>query len=204
MPTRARNDVFQATLLARIVDAAFALEEGAPLPRTREAFTAQLHAGLPKLDGLFRQYTSSLSVVALELDKLLEALKSAAPHPSGRAAVLDLQSQVEALVPEDLLAKISLARLDHYPRYLRAARTRLARAVVDPRKDADKQAPVSALWASFVEKRKRAVDPAELEEIRWLFEELRVAVFAPELKTPVSVSGKRIADRIGQLTVKVR
>ena len=163
MPTRARNDVFQATLLARIVDAAFALEGSAPLPRSKEAFLAQLHAGLPKLDGLFRQYTSALSIVALELDKMLEALKSAAQHPSGRAAVLDLQTQMEALVPEDLLATISLARLEHYPRYLRAARTRLARAVVDPRKDADKLAPVAALWASFVEKKKRAVDATEIE-----------------------------------------
>ena len=29
-------------------------------------------------------------------------------------------------------------------------------------------------------------------------------MFAPELKTPVAVSGKRIADQIGQLTVKAR
>jgi ATP-dependent helicase HrpA len=204
MATRARNDVFQETLLGRIVDAAFGLEGDAPLPRTKEAFSAQLSAGLSKLDGLFRVFTSSLSIVALELDKTVEALRDAAKHPSGRAAVLDLQSQVEALVPEDLLATISLARLDHYPRYLKAARTRLQRAVVDPRKDADKLAPVAALAASFAEKKKRAVDRAEIEEVRWLFEELRVAVFAPELKTPVAVSGKRIADSIAQLTVKVR
>ena len=204
MPTRARNDVFQETLLHRIVDAAFALDAAAAVPRTREAFSAQLSAGLPKLDGIYRVFTSSLSVVAMELDKTLEAFRAAAKHPSGRAALLDLQAQVEALFPEDLLATISLARLDHYPRYLRAARTRLQRAVVDPPKDEGKLAPVRALWATFLEKKRRAVEPSEIDEIRWLFEELRVAVFAPELKTPVAVSTRRITDQIAQLTVKAR
>ncbi len=204
MATRTRNDVFQATVLARIVDDAFGLAGDAPLPRTREAFAAQLQAGLPRLDPLFRQYSASITAASQELDRTLDALKSAAQHPSGRAAVLDLQAQVEALVPEDLLATIPRDRLDQYPRYLKAAKTRLARAVVDPRKDADKLAPVAALWASFLEKKKRAVDAGEIDEIRWLFEELRVAVFAPELKTPVAVSGKRIADLVARLTVKAR
>ena len=204
MESRALRDAFQARLLARIVDGAFQLEEGSPLPRTKAAFDAQLSAGIPKLDGLFRLWSQNLSVAALELDKTLAALKSAAKHPSGRAAILDIHAQLDALVPPDLLAWIPLTRLEHYPRYLRAAQTRLARAVTDPRKDAEKVAPVAALWATFLAKQQRARDDevADVREIRWMFEELRVAVFAPELKTPVPVSAKRLSDLIAGLTVR--
>jgi len=204
MPTRALNDAFREQLLGRIVDGAFQLEGEAPLPRTKAAFEAQLAAGAPRLDGLFRAWTQSLSVVALELDKTLAALKSAAKHPSGRAAILDLHAQIEALVPSDLVARVPLARLDHYPRYLRAAQTRLARAVTDPPKDAEKLAPVAALWATFLAKQARARDDeaGEVREIRWMFEELRVAVFAPELKTPVPVSAKRVSDLIAGLALR--
>ncbi|MDB4994445.1 MAG: ATP-dependent helicase HrpA, partial [Myxococcaceae bacterium] len=204
MLTRALNEAFHARLLARIVDGAFQLEGDAPLPRTKAAFEAQLSAGIPKLDGLFRLWSQNLSIASLELDKTLAALKAAAKHPSGRAALLDLQAQIEGLVPPDLVAWIPVARLEHYPRYLRAAQTRLLRAVTDPRKDADKLAPIAALWATFIAQAKRARDDeaSEVREIRWMFEELRVAVFAPELKTPVPVSAKRISDAIAALTVR--
>jgi ATP-dependent helicase HrpA len=204
MQTRALHDAFKEQLLARIVDGAFELEGDAPLPRTKAAFDAQVAAGVPRLEGLFRMWTQSLSLVALELDKTLAALKSAAQHPSGRAAIVDLHAQVEALVPPDLVTRVPLARLDHYPRYLRAAQTRLTRAVTDPRKDAEKLAPVAALWSTFLARHARARDDeaGEVQQIRWMFEELRVAVFAPELKTPAPVSAKRVSDAIAGLGLR--
>ncbi len=197
MPTRAAADTFQKLLLGRIVDAAFGLEAAA-LPRTKGAFDAQLAAGLPRLDAVFRLWSEALRATSVELDKTVAALKAASRQPSGRAAVLDVQAQVEALAPPDLLEFIPLARLSQYPRYLRGAQIRLERAVIDPRKDADKLAPIAPLWTAFRTKQDRArADEADaVVEIRWLFEELRIAVFAPELKTPVPVSTKRLADAI--------
>jgi ATP-dependent helicase HrpA len=204
MQTRALHEAFQAQLLARIVEGAFQLDADSPLPRTKAAFDAQLVAGVPQLEGLFRLWSQNLSIASLELDKTLAALKSAAKHPSGRAAILDLHAQIEALVPPDLITWIPLARLEHYSRYLRAAQTRLARAVTDPRKDAEKLAPLTTLWTTFMARQKRARDDeaGEVREIRWMFEELRVAIFAPELKTPVPVSAKRISDLIAGLTAR--
>ena len=42
-------------------------------------------------------------------------------------------------------------------------------------------------------------DRAAVEELEWTFEELRVAVFAPELKTPVAVSLPKIAAAVASL-----
>jgi ATP-dependent helicase HrpA len=39
---------------------------------------------------------------------------------------------------------------------------------------------------------KQGVVEPQLEQFRWLLEELRVALFAQELKTPTPVSSKRL------------
>ena len=204
MQTRALDDAFQSRLLGRIVDGAFQLDGDVSLPRTKAVFDAQLVAGIPRLDGVFRLWSQKISLASFELDKTLAALKVAAKQPSGRAAIVDLEAQMAALVPSDLVAWIPLAHFEHYPRYLRAAQIRLARAVLDPRKDAEKLAPLTTLWTTFMITRKRARDDEAglVREIRWMFEELRVAVFAPELKTPAPVSAKRLSDLIAAVTVR--
>jgi ATP-dependent helicase HrpA len=55
------------------------------------------------------------------------------------------------------------------------------------------------LWQAFRDGRealiKRGVPEEELEAFRWLVEELRVALFAPELKTALPVSPQKVAER---------
>ena len=196
---RADNDAFRARLLGRIVDAAFGLAEGASLPRTKAAFDQRLTAGAPRVATAFKLFTDALAPVAKEHDKLLTALRTARQHPSGRAAVLDIQRHVEQLLPPDLLESVPLARLEQFPRYLRAAQARLARAVTDPRKDTEKLAPFAALSATFAAKRAAARDQAAALELRWAFEELRVAIFAPELKTPVPMSLPKMTAAVAAL-----
>lgn len=186
--TRAENDAFRAMVLARIVDAAFGLTADAPLPRDKRAFDQLLAAGAPRVTQAFTLFAEAMAPVAKELDKTLAALRTASKHPSGRAALLDIQAQLELLFPPDLMESVPLAPLEHFPRYLRAAQARLARAVTDPRKDMEKQAPFGALWSAYVAKRATARDQDAVHELRWSFEELRVAIFAPELRTPVPVS----------------
>ena len=199
LASRADHEAFRATVLQRIADAAFALGEGAPLPRDRAAFERLLGAGAPRIEPAFRLFVDAISPVARELEKTLQALRTASKHPSGRAAVVDIYAQLEQLVPADLMKTLPLARLEHLPRYLRAAQARLTRAVTDPRKDTEKLAPVTQLWAAFVAKRATARDQAAVVELRWAFEELRVAVFAPELRTAVPVSIPKLAAAIAAL-----
>jgi ATP-dependent helicase HrpA len=59
---------------------------------------------------------------------------------------------------------------------------RLGRAVTDPRKDADKLAPLAPLWNAFLAKQATFADREGVRALRWAFEEMRVATFAPELK----------------------
>jgi ATP-dependent helicase HrpA len=162
-------------------------------------------AGTPKLDGLFRLWSERLSVASLELDKTLAALKSAAKHPSGRAAILDLEAQMRALVPPDLIAWIPLGQLRALPTLppcrpdsLGARRARSS----EGRREARARRDTLGDLHDAKQQRARDDEAFELREIRWMFEELRVAVFAPELKTPVPVSVKRISDLIAGMTLR--
>jgi ATP-dependent helicase HrpA len=197
--TRAETDAFRARVLARVVDAAFGLTADAALPRSKPAFDRLVTAGTPRVPVAFRLFTDAMAPVAKELDSVLGALRTASKHPSGRAALLDIQAQLEHLFPADLMEWVPLASLEHYPRYLRAAQARLGRAVSDPRKDMDKLAPFATLWGTFVAKRASLRDQGAVAELRWSFEELRVAIFAPELKTPVSVSLPKVAAALAAL-----
>jgi ATP-dependent helicase HrpA len=185
--------------MARIVDDAFGLGGGARLPRSKRAFDDLLARGTPRIAPVGRAMIEAIARVSSELDVALKALRSAAKHPGARAAIAEIVAQLEVLFPADLVAWVPLGRLDHFPRYLRAAQARLGRAIADPRKDSEKLAQVTALWTAFVAKEKTARDREMADALRWSFEELRVAVFAPELKTPVSVSVARLAAEVAAL-----
>jgi len=198
--SRSENEAFRGMLVAKVVDAAFQLDaEGAPLPRTKAAFEQLLASGTPRIAPSFQVYVDAVKPITAELEKTLQALRNASRHPSGRNAIVDIYAQLEHLFPPDLLASVPFGRLEHFPRYLRAAQARLQRAISDPRKDADKLAPFTPLWASFLAKRKTARDQALARDLRWTFEELRVAIFAPELKTPYPVSVAKVSAALSTL-----
>jgi ATP-dependent helicase HrpA len=200
MPTRAETEAFRKGLLERIVDVAFRLDDAAVVfPRNKAAFDRVLAAGAPRIDPAFRVFAEAMKPAAAELDKTLGLLRNASRHPSGQKAIVDIYAQLEHLVPPDLLAWVPLAQLEHYPRYFRAAQARLQRAISDPRKDADKHAPFAPLWTTFLAKRTKARDLEAALDLRWALEELRVAIFAPELKTPVPVSVPKVSAALSAL-----
>jgi ATP-dependent helicase HrpA len=73
---------------------------------------------------------------------------------------------------------------------------RLDKFGANPERDAKHAASIAQLWGRYEErlakqKKAGAIDP-RLEEFRWHLEELRVSLFAQELKTPYPVSFKRL------------
>ncbi|MBE9562985.1 MAG: DUF3418 domain-containing protein, partial [Proteobacteria bacterium] len=68
---------------------------------------------------------------------------------------------------------------------------RLTRLELDPNKDARKAEQILPLWQDYWQR--YSIDKSlELMEFRWLLEEFRVSLFAPELKTVLPVSVQRL------------
>ena len=72
----------------------------------------------------------------------------------------------------------------------------LAELKADPARDSRLMAEYAPLWTNYERRTaqlaKQGVVDENLEQFRWLLEELRVSLFAQELKTPTPVSTKRL------------
>ena len=114
-------------------------------------------------------------------------------------AAQDVKQHAERLLQAGFLARTPWQRLQHFPRYLKAAALRLDKLRADPQHDAQRAAELAPLEQAWQRERisraklgGTARTGAELEQFGWLLEELRVSLFAQELKTPVPVSSKRL------------
>ncbi|HRQ46358.1 MAG TPA: ATP-dependent RNA helicase HrpA [Rhodocyclaceae bacterium] len=164
-----------------------------PLPTDAAGFATRCAEAKPRM-----------SLVAQELMRVARELLAEHATLHKRVAALkafpevaaDIRAQVQALMPRDFLVVHPWERLTHFPRYLKGVGVRLDKLRNNPARDAQSMAEWRALAHAFerewLARRKAGIVDAALEEFRWLLEELRVGLFAQELKTPVPVSVKRL------------
>ncbi len=166
----------------------------APLPTTPAEFEARAAAAKGKVTLVAQEIARLLMTILTEhaaLQKKLAAANKAFPQ-----ACADIAAQLAALLPKGFVGATPFERLAHLPRYLKAAGLRLDKARADAARDARQMADWQSLAKAFEREhlamRKSGVVDPFLEEYRWLLEELRVALFAQELRTPSPVSAKRL------------
>ncbi|RYF51786.1 MAG: DUF3418 domain-containing protein, partial [Comamonadaceae bacterium] len=160
-------------------------------PTDQASFEARKLQGKGRL-GLLAQEVARLALAILtEWAGLQRKLRDA---KALRETVADIQAQLSVLMPPAFLQDTPQAQLAHVPRYLKAAIARLDKARADPVRDQRLMAEMSPLLVNYQRARsaRKGAPDAGLDEFRWLLEELRVALFAQELRTPMPVSVKRL------------
>lgn len=178
-----RSDVVAATIDS------VALAE--PWPQDAQGFDARVRDAKGKLNLIGGEIARLLTSVAEELTGLARVMKSASGFPE---AVDDVRGQMRELFPKGFLLSTPLSQLRHYERYVRAARIRLEKVRENPQRDAMNQREFIALKIPYVRalSERKGVFDERLDQFRWLLEELRVSLYAQELKTPMPVSVKRL------------
>ncbi len=184
-----------SALIADCVLAAVDKLTPAELPWDRESF-----------DDLYEQVRAELidtvfSVTAVvervlgstrRIEKQLKATTSLALI----SALNDVKSQLEQLVFPGFVARTGYAQLSQLPRYLAAIEKRLEKLPGNVQRDALNMAAVQRLEDEYDDVVSALLPGrrvgAELTQVRWMIEELRVSLFAVELGTAYSVSEKRI------------
>jgi ATP-dependent helicase HrpA len=114
-------------------------------------------------------------------------------------AAADLREQVANLVFAGFLAATDAERLPDLTRYLRAALNRITVLRANPGRDAAGLATMSRVEDAYAELCARLPEgplPADVEQIGWMLEELRVSLFAQQLRTRIPVSEKRVMSAI--------
>ncbi|MEV7419695.1 ATP-dependent RNA helicase HrpA [Streptomyces sp. NPDC089919] len=114
--------------------------------------------------------------------------------------VQDVRTQLAALVPAGFVTLTGLKRLPDLMRYLVAVDRRLQQMPTGVQRDATRMAKVHEMqdeYAWLLEQlpKGRPVS-AEVREIRWMIEELRVSYFAHALGTAYPISDKRIVKAV--------
>ena len=162
----------------------------APLPATAADFSARRDEVKARLNLLVNEIARLVGSILGEYYALPKKLQAIKPHAAAHA---DMQTQLQALVHQRFVAETEHAQLVHFPRYLKAMQVRLDKLRADPARDTRLLADWQQAAAPWQRAQKGAArgDP-KLQEYRWLLEELRVSLFAQELKTPMPVSVKRL------------
>jgi ATP-dependent helicase HrpA len=165
-----------------------------PWPSEAAAFAERREAARGRILLVAQEIVRLIGTILVEhaaLQKKLAGMQKAFP-----AACADIAAQLGELLQKGFITATPFERLQHYPRYLKAAALRLDKARTDPARDARLMADWSALAKPFERERgamlKSGVRDPFHAEFRWLLEELRVALFAQELRTPSPVSVKRL------------
>ena len=179
-------------LLAAAFDRACMQE---PWPRIRAEFERRRDEARSRVTLLAQEIARLAGTILAEhaaLQKKLHQLSKAFPEPCR-----DVLENASRLLSNRFIEQTPYERLQHFPRYLKAASLRLDKLRADPQRDARLAAEFAPLAAQWHRDQARQLksgnrDP-QLEQFRWLLEELRVQLFAQELKTSVPVSVKRLS-----------
>jgi ATP-dependent helicase HrpA len=186
------TDRLAADVVGAICDRAFIGDD--PLPRDPDAFAEQVKRARTRLPAVAEGAFRLLGAIAAAYQALSQRLASLPPAQARYAA--DLRAQRDALVHPGFFRTTPWASLQHLPRYLEALQRRLGKYLERPDREARHAQQVAALWQRYRERSERnrqagRVEPG-LDAFRWLLEELKVSLFAQELKTPFPVSYKRL------------
>jgi ATP-dependent helicase HrpA len=179
-------------VIAAALERAFLQES---LPTTQADFARRLDEGRSRFTLIAQEIARTAGGILAERAALEKKLNVAAKTSPG--AIEDVKQQIARLLAPGWLARTPWERLQHLPRYLKAASMRLDKLRADPGRDARLAAELAPLEQAYrreaAARARHGAPGAEFEQFSWLLEELRVSLFAQELKTPVPVSVKRLS-----------
>jgi ATP-dependent helicase HrpA len=181
-------DGLRQQIIELALDRAFLAD---PLPGDAAGFDARVAEGRPRLNLIAQEVARLAATVLLEHAATLRKLRDARPT---QEAADDIAGQLQRLVTLRFITETPWAQLQHLPRYLKAVTMRLEKLRADPLRDTARLAELRPLEQAFLRRKAdlRGGRDTRLDEYRWLIEELRVSLFAQELRTPQPVSVKRL------------
>ncbi len=179
-------------LIAAALDRTFLAES---LPMGQADFARRVEEGRSRFSLIALEIARTAGGIVSErasIQKKLAAIEKASP-----GAFQDIKQQLDRLLAIGWLARTPWERLQHLPRYLKAVSLRVDKLRADPARDARLSVELASIERPYRQsvalKSRLGPISGDLEQFGWLMEELRVSLFAQELKTPVPVSPKRMA-----------
>ncbi|MFC4929923.1 ATP-dependent RNA helicase HrpA [Massilia sp. GCM10023247] len=160
-----------------------------PLPHDAASFNKRKDEGKGRIGLLINEIARLAASILAEFHGMPKRLNGLA-----QAVAADMQAQLASLVHKRFIADNEYSQLAHFPRYLKAMNIRLEKLRGNPSRDAQLMAEWQNAASQFqrISKQPGKSNDPRMTEFRWMLEELRVSLFAQELRTPMPVSAKRL------------
>lgn len=187
-PDQLREDMLQA-----IADRAFIAED--ELPRTNAEFMQLKTRARTRLPAVTEALTRQAQLIANEYQVLTTQLQKMTPVT--QKIKRECEQQLQGLLYQGFFSRTPWEQLPHLPRYLKAIKMRIDKYPTSIERDgrhAQALAQMEQRWQQKIEQLRKAHLPvtSQLQEFAWQLQELRVSLFAQELRTPYPVSIKRL------------
>ncbi|WP_449224132.1 ATP-dependent RNA helicase HrpA [Agromyces aerolatus] len=186
-------------VLAAVVEAELVARHPSGLIATRAEFESVRDAiGATVMERMFE--TVGLVARILRLAREADKAISKAASLALMSPLADARAQLEALVPAGFVSATGIDRLRHLPRYLEGIVLRVRKLQDDPGRDRRFMTEFETAFATYARAGGTVPIDAEagahLVRARWLLEELRIGLFAQELRAAEPVSPQRIAKAL--------
>ncbi|MCF6355253.1 MAG: ATP-dependent RNA helicase HrpA [Candidatus Polarisedimenticolaceae bacterium] len=190
----------ETELVSLIVERTFI--EGHPPIRTEAQFAQRISTEKNRLVVVANESCQLVSRILGEYQQARKMLSGNMPI-NLIPMISDMQQQLERLIFRGVLQHTAWQNLQHFPRYLKAIVMRWEKLGHAAGRDLQQMRAMQPLYSQWWEKDqatcKAGKPDARVEELRWSFEELRVSLFAQELRTAAPISLKRIEKRWKEL-----
>ncbi len=169
-----------------------------PLPANETEFTARAREAKNRLLLIAQELARLVAAVLGEHQALQKILPQIKAHAQANG---DIRAQLEWLLHKGFVRDTPYERLQHVPRYLKAISLRIEKLRSNPARDAQCMTQLQPLLQAVqkIHQAKPGMHDPRVDEFSWLLQELRVSLFAQELKTPVIVSVKRLEKMLAAL-----
>ena len=169
-----------------------------PWPQDEFSFKARVEEGRSRMNLIAQEVARQMALVLHEYAAAQRKLKDSRPPKDVQE---DIAAQLKRLCHKRLLTDTPWTALQHMPRYLKAVVMRLDKLRADPERDAQRLGELRLLEQRYLRRvaEQRGAQDARLADFGWQLEELRVSLFAQELRTPQPVSVKRLEKVWSQL-----
>lgn len=160
-----------------------------PWPQDADSFQQRREAGKGRLNLLAQEIARLAGMILADHFTLVKKIQSIKAHTEAHN---DMLTQLQALVHKRFIAAHEFSQMQHFPRYLKALSQRIDRLRSDPARDQRLLAEWRSVALPWQKNARSFANDARYQEFRWMLEELRVSLFAQELRTPMPVSVKRL------------
>jgi ATP-dependent helicase HrpA len=161
-----------------------------PLPRTQIEFEHRLIQGKKQLITIANQYAQYLEQALIAYHEVIVALNNTQRHNRGTE---EIRQHLHDLIYAGFVQDTALDKIKNYPRYIKALGLRLQKLQLDPAKDEAKAVKIRHFWHNYQNALKNQVSvSAAWQDFRWVLEELKVSIFAQELKTAYPISIQKV------------